>query len=314
MPKSEDELREERDKATRDLDESARNLVAEVGRRKIDVTSDDIRKALSNFQKLTRGGHDAEAMREELLKAQDKLDELKSSLCRYRKYLNLVRGVDLGDETPEVDDMLARVGSSIGDVRERITSILDEMKVSYDLKFRVARAWGSLDWKAVLVDVRIRDKDYSEVLDVWGDVSDKFVVGLDKKLAKMIYIRMDTAPEETALSSKTPVLGESAAEGRGSVAMEFPPDVGSDERRRKMLRRKSKRKPVYRVCRDLMMLGFLASTDAGHLKISARDFFRVQKEVCQQCRFEKKCFEPYEKWSPPKKRMFNELVKSRMED
>lgn len=87
----------------------------------------------------------------------------------------------------EINNLTSFVMQSI----EMITSSLDNENCVYrEPVIELARDIEAPEWRALKIIVEIENRPYSEILDVWNRVSRSFYEGLNKEIAKKIYVIM----------------------------------------------------------------------------------------------------------------------------
>lgn len=83
------------------------------------------------------------------------------------------------------------IGEKVLELDGRISSILHNKGVTNESYIDIARDIEFPKWEAIKIRVEISGKSYSDILDIWGQVSKEIYKDLDKNLAKRIYIVMD---------------------------------------------------------------------------------------------------------------------------
>lgn len=94
--------------------------------------------------------------------------------------------------TSEANDFI-RMNNLAGAVKyaeEMIISSIDE-KILYSKPIiEMAKDIEAPQWGALKITVEIQSRNYSEILKIWGDVTKRFYDGLDRDVAKKVYIVM----------------------------------------------------------------------------------------------------------------------------
>lgn len=88
-------------------------------------------------------------------------------------------------------EMNPGIEEKVLELNGRISSILHDKNVMNESYIDIARDIEYPKWEAIKIRVEISGKSYSDILDIWGQVSKEIYKDLDKDIAKRIYIVMD---------------------------------------------------------------------------------------------------------------------------